>query len=344
LRSLRGDGRHASGSPDELEPLALRVAPLVLAQALARDGGHALTVCSYIEAERVLAIRFCRRDVHLGVRYETPPCHSAGAPLTANPEARGLAGAVRPEAQQRRAALQLEPQLWRVRPRPRLVAGAELQQRRPPVDDASPGHRMEEHDVRRRGLVETRASERVLQTLDPAQRGVVARLGPVRVQQPVGLIGAMDAALGVVAPLQAPERPVQVQVGGHGGDAAPVPVVLEGPSGVVGAELAEEHGPALVQQVERAPRHAGRDARAHVVGVAVAPLLGVAHAVPVHLERRLPGEAEVHRPGLEEGQVVVEAQAGEDDQGARVRCVHRLGSTLHIPVMCEQAFQPCFEK
>jgi len=88
-----------------------------------------------------------------------------------------------------------------------------------------------------------------------------------------------DALPEVVAPLQRPERPVQVEVGGDGGGAAVVAVVVGVGAAVVDAELAEDDGPAPVEQVERAAGDAGRDARARLVGVPGAPLLAVGEAV-----------------------------------------------------------------
>jgi len=99
------------------------------------------------------------------------------------------------------------------------------------------------------------------------------------VEHPVRLVVPRDALPEVVAPLQRPERPVQVEVGDDGGGAAVVAVVVGVGAAVVDAELAEDDGPAPVEQVERAAGDAGRDARARLVGVPGAPLLAVGEAV-----------------------------------------------------------------
>ncbi|BAH92718.1 Os04g0481050 [Oryza sativa Japonica Group] len=183
-------------------------------------------------------------------------------------------------------------------------------------------------------------SEGALQGVEPGQGGVVAGLAPRPVEHAVDLVEAQDALPEVVTPLQRPERPVEVEVGGDGGDAAVVPVVVDVAAAVVDAELAEEHRPPLVEQVQRAARHARRHPRAHLVGVPRPPRLPVGEAVPVHLERHLPGEADVHLPRVEERQVVVEAHAGQDHHHARVRRVHRLRPALHVPACTHAIFFP----
>jgi hypothetical protein len=318
---------HAPRAGHELEPLALRVAAVVGAQAPARVGDHAPAVPADVQTEQAVAPRRVDGDVHLGVRYEAPPGERVGA---GHSEARGLAGAIGTEARGRAGVPQRQRLLLRaVRPRLRLVAGAQ-RQRRTAAHHAHPRGRVEEHRVRRR-LREAGPPERALQGLDPPQGRHVARPGPGLVQHAVHLVRVQRALPEVVAPLQRPERPVQVRVRGGGGDASPVAVVVGVDAAVVDAELAEDDGPALVEQVERAAGHAGREARARVVGVARGPVLGVGEAVPVQLERHLPREAQAHRTRVDERQVVVEAQAGEDDQHARVRRVHRLRAALHVP-------------
>jgi hypothetical protein len=70
-----------------------------------------------------------------------------------------------------------------------------------------------------------------------------------RVSRPSCCAYVQHALPEIVAPLQHPERPVQVEVGGDGGGAAVEVVVVDVAAAVVGAEVAEDDRPALVEQV-----------------------------------------------------------------------------------------------
>lgn len=165
---------------------------------------------------------------------------------------------------------------------------------------------------------------------DSGQEEGIARLAPAPGEDPVGFVVSQRAFSDVVATLQSPERPVEVELCRHGGQAAQEAAIGGGEGLLVQPKLTEEQRVALFEQEEPFLCQAAHHAPADLVRVSHLPLAAVGEAVPVELEDQLPGEGELHRLLGEEAQVLVVVQAGEDHQNVGIRRVHRLCASLHI--------------
>lgn len=170
-----------------------------------------------------------------------------------------------------------------------------------------------------------------MKSSDPLQQARVPDLTPIRIQSPIILVHPHHSFPQVITPDQRPQRPVKVQVGGNPSEAVQVPVVVRVRAPLVKAKLADEERP-LLEEEEGEPHEVADDLAADAVGVAGGPSGAVGEGVPVELKDELAREGEVDGAvEVEEGEVLVVAEAREDDEHVRVRCVDGLRSSLHVP-------------